>query len=475
MKHGYQDCSAWTLMESTPVERRKAAWLYAQFCTCKSVSLKKTFAGLTPFRSTDIRSEAMDRAAPDLGGLVEFYRSPVRQFYTPTGSNVPHYPLLAQAWWRTLAAAVHGEVDPQEVMTRIASDQDALLARLSQDPAIITCPPQLNEPENPAVWLERPGAPWPALADEDEQGVTIAYEDLLEEWGKPEMNADRPTLRQFLLREPHDHTTGISHIVAVMEDIAQATRRISSLLNQGALGGALGSAGSENVQGESQKKLDVISNEIMLECLEWSAHWAGLASEQVDHAVAVSGPEAPGGRYLCLFDPLDGSSNIDTNGAVGTIFSILRCPQGVKKLDDAHFLQPGTEQVAAGFALYGPSTLLILTTGNGVHGFTLDRGSDEYLLTNPDMRVQEEAQDFTINMSNQRYWTKPIQRYIDELVEEGETHRGLHFNMRWMGSMAADVYRLLISGGIFLYPWDSRVPGRPESCACSTRSIRSAS
>ena len=275
------------------------------------------------------------------------------------------------------------------------------------------------------------------------------------------MNADRPTLRQFLLREPHDDTTGIPHIAAVMEDIAQATRRISSLLSQGALGGALGSAGSENVQGESQKKLDVISNEIMLECLEWSAHWAGLASEEVDHAIAVPGPEAPGGRYLCLFDPLDGSSNIDTNGAVGTIFSVLRCPPGVEKLDDAHFLQPGTEQVAAGFALYGPSTLLILTTGNGVNGFTLDRGSGEYLLTNPDMRVQEEAQDFTINMSNQRYWTKPIQRYIDELVEEGETHRGLHFNMRWMGSMVADVYRLLISGGIFLYPWDSRVPGRP--------------
>lgn len=184
MKHGYQDCSAWTLMESTPVERRKAAWLYAQFCTCKSVSLKKTFAGLTPFRSSDIESAAMDRAAPDLGGLVEFYRSPARQFYTPTGTNVPHYPLLAQAWWRTLATAVHGEVDPQEVMTRIAADQDALLTRLSQDPAIITCPPQLNDPEDPSVWLERPGAPWPALADEDEQGVTVAYEDLLEEWGR---------------------------------------------------------------------------------------------------------------------------------------------------------------------------------------------------------------------------------------------------------------------------------------------------
>jgi fructose-1,6-bisphosphatase I len=270
----------------------------------------------------------------------------------------------------------------------------------------------------------------------------------------------RPTLRQFLLRQPHEDE-GVPHIAAVMEDIAQATRRIAYLLRQGALGGALGSADTENVQGESQKKLDVISNEIMIEYLEWSAHWAGLASEEIDDALAVPGPAAPGGRYLCLFDPLDGSSNIDTNGAVGTIFSILRCPPGVETLGNEHFLQPGTQQVAAGFALYGPSTLLILTTGNGVDGFTLDRGSGEYVLTHPDMRVREEAQDFTINMSNQRYWTAPVQRYIDELVREGDAHRGLHFNMRWMGSMVADVYRLLISGGIFLYPWDSKVPGRP--------------
>lgn len=246
-----------------------------------------------------------------------------------------------------------------------------------------------------------------------------------------------------------------------MEDIAQASRRISLLLSQGALGGALGAAGTENVQGEEQKKLDIISNEIMIECLEWSAHWAGLASEEIDDIVVVPGPQSPSGRYLCLFDPLDGSSNIDTNGAVGTIFSILRCPEGVETLTSEHFLQPGTAQLAAGFALYGPSTILILTTGNGVNGFTLDRGSGDFVLTHPDMKVQVEAKDFTINMSNKRYWTPPIQRYIDELVEEGEKHRGLHFNMRWMGSMVADVYRLLISGGIFLYPWDSKVAGRP--------------
>jgi glycerol transport system substrate-binding protein len=184
MKHGYQDCGAWTMMESTPVERRKAAWLYAQFCTCRTVSLKKTMIGLTPIRASDIASEAMGEAAPELGGLVEFYRSPARRLYTPTGTNVPHYPLLAQVWWQTLSAAVHGNAAPEEVMGRIAADQDALLARLAQDPALETCPPALNEPEDPAVWLERPGAPWPALDDEEGQGETVAYEDLLAEWGE---------------------------------------------------------------------------------------------------------------------------------------------------------------------------------------------------------------------------------------------------------------------------------------------------
>ena len=274
------------------------------------------------------------------------------------------------------------------------------------------------------------------------------------------MSKDRVvTLRQFLLLEPQRDTT-VPHIAAVMEDIAQATRRISFLLGQGALGGALGSADTDNVQGEIQKKLDVISNEVMLECLEWSAHWAGLASEELEDIVAIVGPEAPGGRYLCLFDPLDGSSNTDVNGPVGTIFSILRCPEGVTELKKEHFLQPGTQQVAAGFTVYGPSTILVLTTGTGVNAFTLDRGSGEYLLTHPGMHIEEDARDFTINMSNRAYWTPPVQRYIDELIEAGENYRGIHFNMRWVGSMVADVFRLLVSGGIFLYPWDSKVPGR---------------
>jgi fructose-1,6-bisphosphatase I len=245
-----------------------------------------------------------------------------------------------------------------------------------------------------------------------------------------------------------------------MEDIAQATRKISFIVSQGSLGGALGSAETGNIQGEVQKKLDIIANDVMLEALAWSGHWAGLASEEMADAIAIPS-DAGRGRYLCLFDPLDGSSNIDVNGTVGTIFSILRCPDSVEAPANEHFLQPGTAQVAAGFTVYGPSTVLVLTTGNGVNAFTLDRGSGEYLLTHSGMRIREDTQDFTINMSNRRYWTAPMQRYIEECIQGEESHRGIHFNMRWVGSMVADVFRVLISGGIFLYPWDSKVPGRP--------------
>ena len=271
------------------------------------------------------------------------------------------------------------------------------------------------------------------------------------------MNQDRPTLRQFLLRS---QAGGSAPMAALMEDIAQATRRISFLVGQGALGSALGSAGTGNVQGEVQKKLDIIANDVMCEALTWSNHWAGFASEELEEPVAV--PPAPGrGRYLCLFDPLDGSSNIDVNGTVGSIFSILRCPEGVEAPGPEHFLQPGTRQLAAGFTVYGPSTVLVLTTGNGVDGFTLDRGSGEYLLTHPGMRIPEHTRDFTVNISNRRYWAPPVQRYVDECIAGADGARGIHFNMRWVGSMVADVFRLLVAGGIFLYPWDSKVPGQP--------------
>jgi len=267
------------------------------------------------------------------------------------------------------------------------------------------------------------------------------------------------TLRQFLLKEEKEDPS-LPKLTAPMEDIVQATRKISYLIDRGALGGTLGSADTDNVQGEIQKKLDVISNEVMLESLEWSGHWAGIASEEVEDAVPIpAGYER--GHYLCLFDPLDGSSNIDINGSVGTIFSILPCPQGVTEPRNHDFLQPGIKQLAAGFALYGPSTMLVLTIGRGVNGFTLDKSSGEYLLTHPAIRVPADTRNFTINMSNQRYWTEPMRRYIDECMQGTESPRGIHFNMRWVGSMVADVYRVLCNGGIFMYPWESKDPEKP--------------
>jgi glycerol transport system substrate-binding protein len=170
------------MLDSTPLARRQMAWLYAQFCTCRTVSLKKTLVGLTPIRESDIESEAMTEAAPRLGGLVEFYRSPARAGWTPTGTNVPAYPVLAQLWWLNIAQAVRGRAEPQAIMDNLAAEQDAVLARLGQVADMGDCAPQLNEAIDPQVWLDRPGAPKPALEDEEGQGVTIDYRALLERW-----------------------------------------------------------------------------------------------------------------------------------------------------------------------------------------------------------------------------------------------------------------------------------------------------
>ena len=182
MKLGYQDCGAWTLPASTPIERRRAAWLYAQFCTCKSVSLKKTLVGLTPFRRSDLDSAAMTQAAPRLGGLVEFYRSPARMAWTPTGLNVPDYPKLAQLWWTRIGQALTGKTDPQQTMDALAEAQDQVLGRIAASGALKRCAPKLAEAEDPALWLARPGAPKPRLEDEEGVGRTVDYETLLQAW-----------------------------------------------------------------------------------------------------------------------------------------------------------------------------------------------------------------------------------------------------------------------------------------------------
>jgi fructose-1,6-bisphosphatase I len=213
------------------------------------------------------------------------------------------------------------------------------------------------------------------------------------------------------------------------------------------------------VQGEVQKKLDIITNDIMVNALNWTGHLAGMASEEVDNIITIPA-QYPKGKYLALFDPLDGSSNIDLNLAVGTIFSILRCREGVDPATE-DFLRKGSEQVCAGFVLYGPSTMMVLTTGHGVNGFTLDQDIGEFILTHPNMKIPEESSEFAINMSNQRFWEPPVQRYIDECLQGEEGPRGKNFNMRWIASLVAEVYRILTRGGVFLYPYDLREPTKP--------------
>ena len=268
------------------------------------------------------------------------------------------------------------------------------------------------------------------------------------------------TLSRFLIEAQRDKGHIDADLRLLIEVIARTCKRISIAIGKGALGGVLGSAGSENVQGETQKKLDVVSNEILLEANEWGGHLAALASEEMDDPHPIP-HRYPKGEYLLVFDPLDGSSNIDVNISVGTIFSVLRCPDGVSEPDEKAFLQPGTRQVAAGYAVYGSSTVLVLTLGDGVHQFTLDREQDNFPLTQSNLRIPEETSEFAINMSNRRHWEPPMRHYIDELLAGKTGPRGRDFNMRWVASMVADVHRILTRGGIFIYPRDAKNPAMP--------------
>ncbi|MBL8480781.1 MAG: class 1 fructose-bisphosphatase, partial [Rhodocyclaceae bacterium] len=230
-------------------------------------------------------------------------------------------------------------------------------------------------------------------------------------------------------------------------------------VSKGAIAGVLGEAGSDNIQGEAQKQLDVIANETLLEANEWGGHLAAMASEEMDEPYVIP-TGYPKGGYLLLFDPLDGSSNIDVNISVGTIFSVLRAPENTEAADEKSFLQPGRAQLAAGYAVYGPATMLVLTVGEGVQGFTLDRETGGFLLTHPDMRIPVETREYAINASNRRYWEAPVQRYITELEAGKSGPLGKDYNMRWVASMVADVHRILTRGGVFMYPKDSKDPGK---------------
>jgi len=272
----------------------------------------------------------------------------------------------------------------------------------------------------------------------------------------------RVSLTQYLVEEQRLHNNIPAELRLLIEVVARACKTISHSVGKGALGEVLGSADTENVQGEVQKKLDIISNEILLEANEWGGHLAAMASEEMESIHPIPN-RYPKGEYMLLFDPLDGSSNIDVNVSIGTIFSVLKAPEGMGQPSEADFMQAGSKQVAAGYAVYGPQTMLVLTTGNGVNCFTLDREMGSWVLTQRDMQIPAKTKEFAINMSNQRHWHPPVQRYISELLAGDTGPRGTNFNMRWIASMVADVHRILNRGGIFMYPADLRdtsVPGK---------------
>ncbi len=279
----------------------------------------------------------------------------------------------------------------------------------------------------------------------------------------------RRTLTRYLIEERRRFPGASGALNALILDVSLACKAIARVVAFGELGDSLSQearpeAGGVNVQGEVQKPLDVLSNEIFIRMNEWNGHLAGMASEEMEEPRQIPG-EYPRGHYLLVFDPLDGSGNIDVNVSVGSIFSILRAPQDVvdsgRDVTVADFLQPGATQVAAGYALYGPTTTLVLTVGNGVAGFTLNPNLGEFVLTHPDIRVPQDTQEFAINTSNSRFWEEPVKRYVDECLAGRTGPRGKDFNMRWIASMVAEAHRILIRGGVFMYPRDNKDPAKP--------------
>lgn len=268
------------------------------------------------------------------------------------------------------------------------------------------------------------------------------------------------TLSRLLQEERRKYGTLASDVISLLEMVGHACQTIRYPIQRGALAGNLGYADSHNVQGEAQKKLDIIANEIFIAATEWGGQLAGLASEELAQPYPIP-PAYAKGDYLLLFDPLDGSSNSDVNISIGTIFSILRWPGKHTALNEEGFLQAGAHQVAAGYAIYGPQTMLVISWGRGVFGLTLDSHTGEFILTHKDICVPTQTSEFAINMSNWRHWDLPVKRYVEELLAGETGPRGRDFNMRWVASMVAEVHRLLMRGGIFMYPRDAREPAKP--------------
>jgi fructose-1,6-bisphosphatase I len=276
----------------------------------------------------------------------------------------------------------------------------------------------------------------------------------------PHTMAKRISLTQYLVEQQREHGHIPAELRLLIEVVARACKTIAISVNKGALGEVLGSAGTENIQGEVQKKLDIIANEVLIEANEWGGHLAAMASEEMDSIHLVPN-RYPQGEYLLLFDPLDGSSNIDVNVSIGTIFSVLRKVGHHRGVSEQDFLQAGRAQAAAGYCIFGPQSMLVLTVGEGVAVFTLDREMGSWVLTADQLQVPADTREFAVNMSNMRHWAAPMRRYVDECLAGKDGPRGKDFNMRWVASMVADVHRILTRGGIFLYPWDKREPDKP--------------
>jgi len=272
------------------------------------------------------------------------------------------------------------------------------------------------------------------------------------------MHLGRTTLSKFLIQQL-DGIEGATDLGALLVDVAAAVKSISAMTAKGALGGFLGEVGTRNIQGEVQQKLDLLANDVMLRSCDWGGLVAGMASEELEEPYSVPAGY-PRGRYLLVFDPLDGSSNTDVNVSVGTIFSVLRHDK-TEEPGTVDYLQAGSKQVAAGYAIYGPATMLVITVGKGTHGFTLDREIGNFILTHPNLQIPADTSEFAINTSNARFWEPPVHRYVTECQAGKTGDRGRDFNMRWIASLVAEVHRILMRGGVFMYPRDTRDRSRP--------------
>jgi fructose-1,6-bisphosphatase len=266
----------------------------------------------------------------------------------------------------------------------------------------------------------------------------------------------RNSFARFIVARQHPGAKPDRDLIALLDHVQKACRAIAKLAAQGTLRNPTSHHVGVGVRGEEQMWLDILADGATIRCSQQSGEpWGMLSEEPADPYRTPEWRRC--GRYLLVFDP-HGSSRDDVDMAVGSIFSILRAPEGVTEPDIEAFLRPGTEQAAAGYAIYGPATTLVMSLGAGVDAFTFDADSGSFILTHPDLRIAETAQEFAINASNRRFWEPPVRRYFDECVEGTAGPRGIDFNMRWFASLVAEVHRILIRGGVFLDPRESKDP-----------------